>query len=52
MKKTEILAGKSTANKLLWDNNSPFKQKIVESKKRYKRKDKHSKKYEEKICQQ
>ena len=46
MKKIEILAGKNNANKLLWDNDSPFKQKIVESKKIYKRKAKYKEKYE------
>ena len=34
---------KREANRVLWDNNSPFKQKVVKNKKRYKRKDKFQK---------
>ena len=43
-KKNEVFSSKREAHKALWSNDTPFKPKIVESKKRYRRKDKHVKK--------
>ena len=47
MSKTkEVLSSKREANRVLWDNDSPFKQKIVPDKnKQYSRKEKHKKDY-------
>jgi len=40
-KKNEVFVSKREANRALWDNDSPFKQKIVpEKRKRYKRREK------------
>ncbi len=40
-KKKEVFSSAREANRALWDNDSPFKQKIVpEKRKRYKRREK------------
>jgi hypothetical protein len=38
-----MFKSKHQANQALWSNNSPFKQKVVQNKKRYKRKEKFQK---------
>jgi len=44
-KKNEVFASKREANRALWDNDSPFKAKVIPDKrKRYKRKDRYNKK--------
>lgn len=44
MAKKEVFSSKREANRALWDNDSPFKHKVVPDKrKRYKRKEKFQK---------
>jgi len=44
-KKNEVFSSKREANRALWDNDSPFKAKVVPDKrKRYTRKDRYNKK--------
>ena len=44
MSKKAVFSSKREANNVLWGNDSPYRQKIVKNKKRYKRKEKHTKK--------
>ena len=41
--KKKIINSKREANNVLWSNDSPYKQKVVKSKKCYKRKEKFKK---------
>ena len=41
--KQNLIISKRDANNILWGNDSPFKQKVVQDKKRYKRKAKFKK---------
>jgi len=44
-KKKEVFSSKREANRALWDNDSPFKAKVVPDKRKvYKRKDRYNKK--------
>lgn len=44
MKDKTIFVSKRDANKALWGNDSPYRMKVVKSKKVYNRKAKHNKK--------
>ena len=45
MTKKQIFSSQREANKALWSNDTPFKATVIPNKKkRYKRKEKHSKK--------
>ena len=41
MSKKQVFSSKREANNVLWGNDSPYRQKVVKNKKRYKRKEKH-----------
>ena len=43
MSKKQVFTSKREANRALWDNDSPFKQKVVQDKRKYSRKVKHKK---------
>ena len=43
MAKKEVFSSKREANRALWSNDTPFKPKVIETKKRYKRKEKFQK---------